>query len=169
VLLARSILCLFSVSWNSNFIFRASKPLAPYNYEHSKCNRKCWSLTHIVKGKGKVLPKTGHEGPEGEYRYSSTLSLTLALDGGGWSTPRPGHFTPGKQTRYPFYRRLGGPQGWSGRLRKISTPPGIQSPDRPARSESLYRLSYRGPQQYIMASLFLHFKHKIWAFDEIVT
>ena len=29
-------------------------------------------------------------------RYSSTLSLTLALDGVGWSTPRPGRFTPGK-------------------------------------------------------------------------
>jgi hypothetical protein len=45
--------------------------------------------------KGKVLPRTGHEGPEGEYRYSSTLSLTSALDRGGWSTPRPGRFTPG--------------------------------------------------------------------------
>jgi len=27
---------------------------------------------------------------------SSTLSLTSALDGGGWSTSRPGHFTPRK-------------------------------------------------------------------------
>ena len=27
--------------------------------------------------------------------YSATLSLTSALDGGGWSTPRPGRFTPG--------------------------------------------------------------------------
>jgi hypothetical protein len=46
--------------------------------------------------KGKVHPKTGHEGPEGEQSYRSTRSLTLARDGGGWSTPRPGHFTPGK-------------------------------------------------------------------------
>ena len=28
--------------------------------------------------------------------YSSTLSITSALDGGGWSTPRPDRFTPGK-------------------------------------------------------------------------
>ena len=28
-------------------------------------------------------------------RYSSTLSLTSALDRGGWSMPRPGCFTPG--------------------------------------------------------------------------
>ena len=34
------------------------------------------------KGKGKVHPRTGHEGPEGEQRCSSTLSLTSALDGG---------------------------------------------------------------------------------------
>jgi len=28
--------------------------------------------------------------------YSSSLSLTSALDGGGWSMPRPDHFTPRK-------------------------------------------------------------------------
>ena len=27
--------------------------------------------------------------------YSPTLSLTSALDGGAWPTPRPGHFIPG--------------------------------------------------------------------------
>jgi len=48
------------------------------------------------KGKGIVHTITGHEGPEGEERYSYTLSLTSALDRGGWSTPRPGRFTPGK-------------------------------------------------------------------------
>jgi hypothetical protein len=42
--------------------------------------------------KGKGHPTTGHESPEREQRYSSTLSLTSALDGGGWSTPRPGRF-----------------------------------------------------------------------------
>ena len=56
---------------------------------------------------------------------------------------RPGQLTPGK-TRYSLYRRLGGPQGWSGQVRKISPPTGIRPPDRLARSESLYRLSYRG-------------------------
>ena len=29
------------------------------------------------------------------------------------------------KTRYPLYRRLGGPQGQSGRVLKISTPPGF--------------------------------------------
>ena len=40
---------------------------------------------------------------------------------GGWSTPRPGRFATGKETLYLLYRRLGGPQGRSERVRKIST------------------------------------------------
>jgi hypothetical protein len=52
---------------------------------------------------------------------------------------------PPEKTRYPLYRRLGGPQDQSGRVRKITPPTGIRSPDRPTRSESLYRLSYPGP------------------------
>jgi rRNA maturation protein Nop10 len=59
-----------------------------------------------VKGKGKVHPRTGHEGPEGEQMYSSTLHSTSKLDGGGKSTPIPGRFTP--KTLFPLYRRLGG-------------------------------------------------------------
>ena len=70
------------------------------------------------------LSKTVQEGPEGEQMYSSTLPSNSALDGGGWSTPRPGRFTPGK-TRNPLYRRLGAPQGRSGRVLKISAPPGF--------------------------------------------
>ena len=32
---------------------------------------------------------------------------------------------PPRNTRYPLYRRLGGPQGWSVRVRKILPPPGF--------------------------------------------
>ena len=69
-------------------------------------------------------------------RRSSDISLksVLLVDGGRWSTTRPGRFTPGKGTRYAFYRRLGGPQGRSGRVRKISPATQIRSPDRAARS-----------------------------------
>jgi hypothetical protein len=49
-----------------------------------------------VKGKGKVHPRTGHGGTYGEQMYSSTLSLTSALNGGRWLTPLPVRFTPGK-------------------------------------------------------------------------
>ena len=47
-------------------------------------------LLNKGEGKGKVHRITGHEGPEGEDRYSYTLSLALALDGvGSECTPRP--------------------------------------------------------------------------------
>jgi hypothetical protein len=42
--------------------------------------------------------------------------LASALDGGEWSTSRPGRFTPRERTPgTPFDRRLGGPQSRSGR------------------------------------------------------
>jgi hypothetical protein len=67
--------------------------------------------------------------------------MTLALEGGEWSAARPGRTLPPEKTQYPLYRRLSGPQGRSGQAENLA-PTGIQSPDRPARSQSLYRLSY---------------------------
>jgi hypothetical protein len=52
--------------------------------------------------------------------YNSTLSLTSALDGVG-QRHAVAHLLAGI-TQYPLYRRLGGPQGQSGQLRKISSP-----------------------------------------------
>ena len=51
--------------------------------------------------------------------------LTSALDEGGCLTSHSGCLTPGKETRYPLYKRLGRPQGRPGRVRKISHPPGF--------------------------------------------
>jgi hypothetical protein len=59
------------------------------------------------------------------------------------SASRLGRILPPGKTRYPLYRRISGPQGRTGQVRKISPHTGIQSPERPARSQSLYRLSYR--------------------------
>jgi len=64
--------------------------------------------------------------------------MIAALEGGEWSAARPGRTLPPGKTWYPFYRRLGGPQGQSGQ----SCPHWDSIPDRPARSQSLYRLSY---------------------------
>jgi hypothetical protein len=74
---------------------------------------------------GRFHPVIGHTGPQGEKRYISTLFLTVALEGGEWSASRPGRTLPPGKTRYPLYRRLGGPQGRSGLVRKISPPPGF--------------------------------------------
>jgi hypothetical protein len=46
-------------------------------------------------------------------------------EGGEGSASCPGHSLPPGRTRYPLYRRLGGPQGRSGQVRKISPSPGF--------------------------------------------
>jgi hypothetical protein len=65
------------------------------------CRRilKTFYLLYIYISKGKLslcLTKhhASHEDVLGEWMYSSTHSLTSALDGGEWSASRPGHFTP---------------------------------------------------------------------------
>ena len=45
--------------------------------------------------------------------------MTAALEGGEWSAARLGRTLPPGKTRYPFYRRLGGPQGRSGRAENL--------------------------------------------------
>ena len=50
--------------------------------------------------------------------------MTAALEGGEWSAARPGRTLPPGNTRYPFYGRLGGPQGQSGRAENL-VPTGI--------------------------------------------
>jgi hypothetical protein len=63
-----------------------------------------------------------------EWKYSSTHSLTSALDGGEWSVSRPGRFTPTE--RAPGTHRIGGgPQSHSGRgdeEKNSQSPPGIE-------------------------------------------
>jgi hypothetical protein len=66
----------------------------------------------------------------GKKRYSSYSFTTSALDGGDWSASRPGRsLPPGKGPRYPFDRRLGGPQSRSehrGRRKNPLLLPGIE-------------------------------------------
>jgi hypothetical protein len=59
--------------------------------------------------KREVYPRTDHTGP-GRDRCV---------------TKRSCQFTPRKDTRYPFYWKLGGPQGRSGQVRKITPPLGF--------------------------------------------
>jgi hypothetical protein len=84
--------------------------------------------------------RTGHAGPEVEQRYSSTLSLTSALDGVGAQRHAP---VP-----------IGQEAVWAtGPVRtgaKNLAPTWIRSPDRPARWESLYRLRYSGISRQIL-------------------
>jgi hypothetical protein len=96
-----------------------------------------------------------------ERRYNSTLSLFLALNGGGWLTPRPGRFTPATENRDPLYRRVGGPPRpvWTDTENLVSTR--IRSPGRPAHSESLYRM--RHPDANIYNKVKIKYTFKISA------
>jgi len=109
--------------------------------------------------------------------------MTTVLEGGEGSGSRPDRSLPPGKTRYLLYRSLGGPQGRSGQVRKISPPTGIRSPDCPARSQSLYRLRYPahiplrftlllfhlrlGLQYSRFPSGFLTRTHKIVAFPQV--
>ena len=67
--------------------------------------------------------------------------MTAALEGGEWSAARPGRILPLRRVGTHFTGGWVGPRvGLDGR--KISTPHRDSIPDRPARSQSLYRLSY---------------------------
>jgi hypothetical protein len=68
--------------------------------------------------------------------------MTTALEGVEWSAARPGpYFTPGKDP-VPIAQEA----GWAPRMvwtgAENLAPTGIRSPDHPARSQSLYLLSY---------------------------
>ena len=88
--------------------------------------------------------------------FSCTLPSTSALDGGGWSTPRPGRFTLMKDP-LPIVQEAGWAPGpvWTGAENLAST--GIRSPDRPARSESPCRLNYPGQRWYTNCFEIIHF------------
>ena len=90
------------------------------------------------KGNGEDNGKGNGKGPEGKLSITVLFFLTLALGGGGCSAPYPSSYAPGKETQYPLYRRLVGPQGWSVWVQKVSPPSGFIVPDCPAHSELLY-------------------------------
>jgi len=52
--------------------------------------------------------------------------MVAALEGCEWSAAHSGRTLPPEKARYQFYRRLGGPQGWSGQAENL-VPTGIRS------------------------------------------
>ena len=92
------------------------------------------SLTHI--GKDKVHTTIGNEGPEVEYMYISTLSLTSALNGVGGQRHAPAALPPRKNP-VPAVE-----EGRSGRMWKISPPPGFDPRIVRPIAQPLYRLRY---------------------------
>ena len=90
--------------------------------------------------------------------------MTAALERGEWSAARPGHTLPPGKTRYPFYRRLVGPQGRSGQAENL-VPTGIRSRTVLPVAQSLYRLSYRAhfpsKVKYVIINAIVFVTHQI--------
>jgi len=91
-----------------------------------------------------VIPLQARCGPE-----------AAALEGGEWSAARHDRILPPGKTRYPFYRRLGGPQGRSGRAENL-VPTEIRSRTVQPVAHSLYRLSYRAHIYWVLSIKWLH-------------
>jgi len=74
------------------------------------------SVAQTVKIKVKIHRKSGHEGPEGEEGYSSTLfNLCTRWEWVVGAMPWLLYHPPSqKETWYPLCGRLGGPQHQSG-------------------------------------------------------
>jgi hypothetical protein len=109
----------------------------------------------VVKSKVKVkVPRIRSEGLEGG-RGIAVPFLDLGTRRGGWSAPRPGRFTPRKDP-VPIVQEAGWAPGPVWPCAKNLAPTGIRPPDRPDRSHSLYRLSYRPPQVVKSTPYILH-------------
>jgi hypothetical protein len=79
--------------------------------------------------------------------YSSTLSLTPALEVVGGQRHAPAACPRERHGTHCIGGCVGPGSVWTGA--ESLTPTGIRSPDRPGRSESLYRLSYPGPHRIV--------------------
>ena len=101
-----------------------------------------------------ILEQTIKAKGGGSRGISLLFFFNLCTRWGGWSTPCLDCCTPGKETRYPLYRRLNRLQGQSGGMWKILTPTaGIQSLDCPACCEPPYQLHYPGLPAVFYAAL----------------
>ena len=86
------------------------------------------SKRNMVRVKVKVTLVQALRLCTGPMTHRGSRGIALSFHGhgtrrGDGSESRPGRYLPPGKTRYPLYRRLSGPQGRSGQVRKISPPP----------------------------------------------
>jgi hypothetical protein len=100
-----SHLCVWSYSHThkvlSSLLTDRSQPLTQEMFAHDGALalmlHRIMSSFCLMQSKGKVHPRTGHKGQEGQYRYSSTLSLTSELGGVGGQQHTSADSTLGKR------------------------------------------------------------------------
>ena len=110
-----------------------------------------------------LLPKNVHTevvhactGIEALYRGIPLLFLDHGTRRGEGSASRPGCSLPPGKDPVPIVQKAGCAPGpiWTGA--ENFSPTGIRSPDRPARNQSLYRLSYRAHKLHVLCLFFLN-------------
>ena len=95
---------------------------------------------NTMHGREKVHIRRGYEGLEGGVEVYLYSFFNLIARWGWLLKPHSGRFTAGRETRYSLSQRMGGRPGsvWTCAENLVIT--GIRSPDRSARSESLYQI-----------------------------
>jgi len=88
--------------------------------------------------KGTVHQRTGHEGPDGKQRYSSTISLTSGLDGRSVVNTTPQMFYVQERDPVPILKEPGWGPGSNLTGAENLAATWIQFPDSPASNKSLY-------------------------------
>jgi len=109
-------------------VHKIGRNLPPYPNSPTRCDK----AKEPSDTDDRRHPTTSHEDPEGDKMYSSILSLTPALDGGG------GGFNATSHDLVPKILEAGRAPGpvWTGAENLALTR--IRSLDRPVRSELLY-------------------------------
>jgi hypothetical protein len=137
-----------SVRWNRHKGFWMCVLLVSSN-PHPATHTRARARTHTQVKLSPCLTKHHAMKTCWEWRYSSTHSLISTLDRRGGSVSRTGRFTPRERAPDTHYTHCTGPRADVEAVWKRKTPSSCQElnpdhQDRPARSQSLYRLSYPG-------------------------
>jgi hypothetical protein len=104
------------IYWNS-----LASPLTLYTFSPWLL----WFFKAVFRNIGRFHPFYSPQRPLGRAEVWLYSVLDLDTRRGWGSVSRYSRFVPPGKTPYPLYRRLGGPQGRSGHVREISSPPGL--------------------------------------------
>ena len=124
--MVHTVTTVFHRVWTSAFSYNTDNPSVHIPSVHPpelNTNRTAFPLQICSKGKDHLIQalrlctgRTAHRGSRG-------IALPFHDHGNRWgegSASRPGRSLPPGKTRYPLYRRLGGPQGRSGQVWEMS-------------------------------------------------
>ena len=126
--------------------FRVPDMFRICNHAHDQRNPQHKKAVFLVVGVKVRLHQNRPRRHRGRVVVQLHFFFNLSPRCGGWSTPRPGRFTTGKDL-VPIVQEAGWAPGtvWTGAENLTHPPTVIRSPERPARIKSLYRLSYPDP------------------------